>query len=126
MRCKYCGKEMEITMVDVKNEKQDTPIAKFILKVAVIIAILAALVLLFLLFLGGQYAKDVWNAIAGLVDCAIAILILWRVFCCCITTIVLCSIYINLVPYKVIAVKKYVCKNCGTLRYTSDPDERNQ
>ena len=114
MKCEKCGSEdLEIKIVDIKNEKAEAPVTSIILILSWIFAVASGGYIATILFSGGEASKDFWEAVAGTLVDGIETIILWKVFSASVVSIIVCTLYIKLLPYKVIPVKKAVCKSCG-------------
>ena len=115
MKCKKCGSEsFETRIVDIINDKVNTPVIDVILAITWVIAIFSGIYVASILFGGSEESsKTLLEAITGTLTEAVDILILWQVFSGSVLIIIVGSLYKKLVPYKVIPVKKSVCKSCG-------------
>ena len=114
MRCKQCHSEnFEIRIVDIENKKVSSPFLRFVLVLAWIAAIVAVGVIAYTLFTNQINTENIEEAIATLLANSIELIISWKVFVGSVIAIVACSLYIKLLPYKVIPVRKAICKQCG-------------
>ena len=114
MKCKKCGSEdFEIKIVDIVNEKDHHSAIDFVLVMAWLAAIFSGLFVAIMLFQSGESAANLFEAIAGTLTDAVQVVLLWKVFSGSVLTIIVCKLYNKLLPYKVIPVKKAVCKGCG-------------
>lgn len=114
MKCKKCGSQDVITkIVDIKNKKVRAPLITIILVIASIVAIYTGVCLANELTSNTEITEDFWKDIENALINSAEMLILAQVCFGSLVTVVACSLYIKLLPFKVIPVKKTVCTNCG-------------
>lgn len=114
MKCEKCGSEdLEIKIVDIKNEKDSSLFATVILIVSWMLAIFSAIFFIRNVDSSSLSNDDIWKIITGTIVDSIETVILWKMFSISVISIIVCSLFNKLLPYKVIPVKKAVCKSCG-------------
>ena len=114
MKCKKCGSEdFEIKIVDIINEKDHHSAIDLVLVIAWLVAIFSGIYIASILFGSDTSSGKLLEAIAGTLTDAVEVVLLWKVFSGSVLTIIVCKLYNKLLPYKVIPVKKAVCKSCG-------------
>ena len=114
MRCKKCNCEnFEIRIVDIENEKVRAPFVRFVLTIAWIAMVVAAGIIVYTLLSTGINPEDIVESISAILISSVELIISWKVFVGSLIAIIACTLYIKLLPYKVIPIRKAICRQCG-------------
>lgn len=114
MKCKKCGcEDFEIRIVDIRNERTSCGLVNFLYGTSWIVGIISGFIFFSILFQNSVSTEDFWQIIAGVIVDSIELIVSWKVFAVCIVINIICTLYVKLLPYKVIPIKKIVCKGCG-------------